>query len=110
MRIRLGDQIMRNLHRTVVFFSVVAAMFAVGCPTVIEEVSAARQACLDLDYSDSVIDDLFDVANAQRADEIAREDAWDTTTADCKEQCDDSATCLDRCSACAGFIVDQIYD
>ena len=101
---------MRSLYRTVVLFSVGAAMFAVGCPAVPEVVSPARQACRDLNFGDDITDGLFDAARAERNDDVDLADALVAVVAECEDLCDDSATCIVRCDDCSAAVVDQIYE
>lgn len=101
---------MRNVYRTVVCFSVVAALFAVGCPTVPEVVSPARQACRDLNFGDDITDDLFVAARAERDGDVDLADALVAVVAECEGLCDESATCIVRCDECSAAVVDQIYE
>ncbi len=110
MRITFGEPIMRNLYRTVVFFSVVAAMFAVGCPAVPEVVSPARQACRDLNFGDDITDGLFVAARAGRDGDVDRADALVAVVAECEDLCDESAICIVRCNECSAGVVDHVYD
>ncbi|MHC4696378.1 MAG: hypothetical protein ACYTFA_06525 [Planctomycetota bacterium] len=87
-----------------------AAMLAAGCPAVIEEVSPARQACLDLGFSDDNIDALFDATEAQQDDGSSLLEAFDLLVAVCRDACGEDATCVVDCQECTAAVVDQVYD
>ena len=100
---------MREYCRSIVIFSAVAAMFVAGCAAVEEPVSAARQKCRDLGFSDDDIDTLLGDARESRDNAVTWEDTLAALLAGCEAGCG-SATCQVNCPKCAAAVVDQVFE
>ena len=100
---------MRDYCRSVVVIWSAAAVLSVGCNLVPEQVSPARQACRNLDFTDATIDTLLDAAREQEEDGVELGDALEILLAGCEGGCG-SASCLVNCPQCAAAVVDQVYN
>ncbi len=101
---------MRNCCLSVVVILSAAAMLTAGCPAATDEVSPARQACLDLGFSDDNIDALFDATRAQQDDGSSLLETFDLLVTVCGDACGEDATCVVDCQECTAAVVDQVYD
>lgn len=69
---------------------------------------SAREKCRDFGFSDSGVDSVFIVVNANRDAGFSRAASIHNSIADCETACP-SAACAAECTNCVLAVIDEVY-